>query len=64
MTNFSTLLSLYAPVHILHDPALIPPVAYVINGWPILNQKTNKYIRILYPLKYKHSKKKKFFTKK
>ena len=55
--------SLCAPLHILHDPASIPPVAYVNNGWPILNQKTIKNIQTSYSLKYKHSKKKCFAKK-
>ena len=54
MTNFSTPLLLYAPVHILDDPFSIPPVAYVLNGWPFFYEKTNKNIRISYSLKYKH----------
>ena len=41
----------------------IPPAGYVLNGWPISHQKTNKHILILYWLKYKHSKKN-FFKKK
>ena len=41
MTNFSPLLPLYTPVHILDDPPSIPPVAYVLNGWPI-SQPKNK----------------------
>ena len=45
ITDFSTPLPLYAPVHIFDDlPHLpttptapsIPPVAYVLNGWPII----------------------------
>ena len=49
-------LPLYPPVHILDSS--IPLVTYIPNGWPILlNQKTNKNIRISYSLKYKHSKK-------
>ena len=35
----------------------ILPVAYVLNGWPISQPKTNKNTRISYSLKYKHSKK-------
>ena len=40
-------------------PLSIPPVAFVLNGWPISQQqqKTNNNIRISYSLKYKHSKK-------
>ena len=30
-----TPLPVYAPVNILDDPPSIPPVAYVLNGWPI-----------------------------
>ena len=56
-----TPLSLYAPVHILDDP---PPFlqlrTYLMDGL-FLNQKTNNNIRISYSLKYKHSKKNKFF---
>ena len=38
-------------------PLPIPPVAYLLNGWPILNTKTNKNIQISYSLKYKLPKK-------
>ena len=42
MTDFSTSLPLYAPVHILDDTnPSIPTVAYVLNGWPI-SQPKNK----------------------
>ena len=41
MTNFSTPLPLWAPVHILDDAPSIPPVAYLLNGWPI-SQPKNK----------------------
>ena len=41
MFDFSTPLPLYVPVHILDDPTFIPPVAYVLNGWPI-SQPKNK----------------------
>ena len=36
-TDFSPppLLLLCARVHILSDPLSIPPVVYVLNGWPI-----------------------------
>ena len=48
---------LYAPIHILDEP---PPFfqlrTYLMDG-PLLNQKTNNNIGILYSLKYKHSKK-------
>ena len=33
--------TLYASVHILDDPSSIPPVAYVLYGWPI-SQPKNK----------------------
>ena len=36
-----TPLLLYAPAHILDDPTSIPPVAYVLNEWPI-SQPKNK----------------------
>ena len=38
---FKPALPLYAPVHILDDPSSIPPVAFVLNGWPI-SQPKNK----------------------
>ena len=59
MTDFSTPLPLYAPVHILDDSPSIPPVVHVLNGWPISQPKNN--IQISYSLKYKHLKKNKFF---
>ena len=34
-------LPLYAPVHILDDSPSIPPVAFVLNRWPI-SQPKNK----------------------
>ena len=59
-----TPLPLYALVHILDDP---PPFlqlhTYLMDG-VFLNQKTNNNIRISNLQKYKHSKKKIFFTKK
>ena len=36
---------------------ILPPVAYVLNSWPLFQLKTHKDIRISYSLKYKHSKK-------
>ena len=39
MTDFSTPLPLYAPVHIFDDLPAIPPVTYVRNGWPISQTK-------------------------
>ena len=39
--RFLNPLPLYTAVHILHDPASIPPGAYVLNGWPI-SQPKNK----------------------
>ena len=30
---------LYAPVHILDEPPPFPPVAFVLNGWPISQPK-------------------------
>ena len=36
-----TTLPLYAPVHILDESPSIPPVAYLLNGWPI-SQLKNK----------------------
>ena len=43
--RFFNPLPLYAPAHILNEPPLapppIPPVAYVLNGWPI-SQPKNK----------------------
>ena len=39
MTDFSTPLPLYAPVHIFDDLPAIPPVTYVLNGWPISQTK-------------------------
>ena len=44
-------LPLCAPVHIFDDSPSIPSVVYVLNGWPIFNQKTNNNIRISYSLK-------------
>ena len=41
MTDFSTPLSLYIPVHIFDVLPAIPLVAYVFNGWPI-SQPKNK----------------------
>ena len=41
----------------LHSPSCV--LTYLTDGL-FLNQKTNKYIRISYSLKYKHSKKKSF----
>ena len=60
MTNFSTPLLLYAPVHILDDPPPFPQLRVYLMDGVFLNQKTNKNIRISYSLKYKHSKKKLF----
>ena len=52
-----TPLLLYAPGHILDEPPAFPQLCtYSIDGL-FLNQETNKNIRILYLLKYKHSKK-------
>ena len=59
MIIFSTPLPLYVPVHNFDNSLSIPPVAYVLNGWPISQPKINNNIRISYSLKYKHSKKKK-----
>ena len=41
MTDFSTLLLLYAPVHIFDDLPSILSVAHVLNGRPI-SQPKNK----------------------
>ena len=38
-TRRDTPLPLYAPAHILDDPHSIPPVAYVVNGWPVYQPK-------------------------
>ena len=60
MTNFSTPLPLYPPVHILDDsPPFSQLLTYLMDGL-FLNQKTNN-IQISYLLKYKHSKENKFF---
>ena len=51
--------SLYAALRILDDPPSQSPQqlrTHLIDD-PFLNQKTYKYIRISYLLKYKHSKK-------
>ena len=34
-----TPLPLYVPEHILNDTPSIPPVSYVLNGWPISRAK-------------------------
>ena len=61
MTNFSTPLPLYPPVHILDDsPPFSQLLTYLMDGL-FLNQKTNNNIQISYLLKYKHSKENKFF---
>ena len=41
MTNFTTAVPLYAPVHIFDDLPSIPPVADVLNRWPV-SQLKNK----------------------
>ena len=55
MTDFSTPLALYPPAPIFYELPLIPLFAYVLNGWPVSQPKTNNNIRISYSLKYKHS---------
>ena len=61
MTNFSTFLPLSAPLHILDDPLHSP--SCVCTQWMAYfsTKKTNNYIRVSHSLKYKHSKKNKFF---
>ena len=57
MTDFSTPLPVYAPVHIFDDPPPFPQLhTHLLDGL-FLNQKTNNNIRISHSLKYKHSKK-------
>ena len=57
MTNFSTPLPLYPPVHILDDsPPFSQLLTYLMDGL-FLNQKTNNNIQISYSPKYKHLKK-------
>ena len=41
IADFLTPFPLYTSVHMLDDPASIPPIAYVLNGWP-MSQLKNK----------------------
>ena len=58
MTNFSTPLPQYAPVHVLEDSPPFPQLRTYLKDGLFFSQKTNKNIRISYSLKYKHSKRK------
>ena len=63
MTDFSTPLLLYVPVHIFGDPPPFPQLGtYLMHGL-FLSQKANENIRISYSLKYKQSRKKILYKK-